>query len=178
MNMKQNVKENIQLRSIMYTDAQFLMELNNDDVIAKYVVGTPRKVTLEEQLKWMDNIRNEKNTIRFIVTNEGNPVGTVIVSNIDYHNLTANINIKLHQLSRGKGLGKKCIELTVAYCFEELHMKCLTAHVLSYNIASLTLFEHSGFKKEGVLRSRVVKNGKRENLVIFSILEEEYKKIK
>ena len=100
----------VSLRFVTFDDAAFLMELNNDLEIAKYVIGNPKQVTLQEQMLWMKNLRLETGTKRFIVEHEGKSVGTVIISNIDTSNLIANVNIKLHKNARGKGIGKQSIK--------------------------------------------------------------------
>lgn len=164
----------VRLRFVVLEDAAFLMELNNDLEIAKYVVGNPKQVSLQEQIRWMENLKFETRTKRFIVEYDGKSVGTVIISNIDESNLTANVNIKLHKAARGKGIGKQSIQLALKYCFEEIGMLCVTANVLSYNEASLALFRSCGFFEEGTLRSRVVKNGNRCDLISFSILREDF----
>lgn len=168
----------VSLRFIEDLDAIFLMELNNDLEIAQYVVGNPRQVTLQEQMKWMEKVTSETQTKRFIVEYDGVSVGTVIISNIDLANLTANVNIKLQSSARGKGIGKQSITLALKYCFESMGMFCITAHVLSFNRASLALFESCGFVKEGILRSRVIKNKERYDLVSFSITYSEFTQIK
>jgi diamine N-acetyltransferase len=149
-------------------DAALLMDLNNDPETAQYVVGNPRQVTLQEQIQWMERTKTETDTHRFIVEHSGAPVGTVIISSIDRANLTANVNIKLHRDARGKGIGKQSIMQALQYCFETLGLFCVTAHVLSYNTASLALFNSCGFVNEGILRSRVIKNHERCDLVSFS----------
>ena len=94
MNKNLNNDKKVELRPIRSSDAQFLMELNNNDEIEKYVVGTPKKVTLEEQKKWMELLKEEKSTVRFIVECNQKSIGMVIISDISYVNLTANVNIK------------------------------------------------------------------------------------
>lgn len=162
------------LRPVVISDAELLMELNNDPEIAKYVVGTPCVVTLTEQMQWMERIASERNVKRFVVEYSGLAIGTIIISEINYPNLTANLNIKLLKSARGKGIGKQSVKLALQYCFDCLEMSCITAHVLEYNKASLALFESCGFVREGVLRSRVIKQGKRFDLVSFSIIRGEF----
>ena len=164
----------IVLRDIEEKDAAFLMELNNDKDISKYVVGNPKIVTIQEQIKWMEQVKAEINTKRFIVEYKALPVGTVILSNIDDINLTANINIKMKKDAQGKGVGKQSVKLIVKYCFESLGLYCLTARVLCYNIASIALFNSCGFKKEGVLRSRVIKGNERYDIISFSLTRNDY----
>lgn len=167
---------NITLRFVEDSDAALLMELNNDPEIARCVVGTPRTVTLSQQLQWMENIKSETKTKRFIVEYDGESVGTVIISDIDLCNKVANVNIKIKSGLHGKGIGKRSIKLALAYCFDKLELFCVTAHVLSYNKASIALFEHCGFTNEGVLRSRVIKDKQRFDLFSFSMLRDEFQK--
>ena len=122
----------------------------------------------------MENIKTEVNCKRFIVEHNAIPVGTVIISNIDWSNLTASVGIKLHRTAQGKGIGKQCITMVVKYCFETLGLYCLTAQVLTYNKASLALFRSCGFINEGILRSRVIKENKRCDLAIFSMIRDEF----
>lgn len=169
--------DSLRLRSLEMSDAAFLMELNNDLEIARLVVGNPRQVTLEEQLRWMEGVKTETRVKRFIVECDGEAAGTVIISDIDAANLTANVNIKLHKNARGKGVGKRSVRLATKYCLESLGLYCLTAHVLAYNEASLALFASCGFVKEGVLRSRAIKNGERCDLVSFSITRDDFERL-
>lgn len=162
------------LRNVVKEDAIFLMELNNDLEIAKYVVGNPKQVNMEEQLQWMEKIKAEIQTKRFIIENHGIAVGTIIISDIDSINATANLNIKICREARAKGIGKKSIRAALQYCFESLNMFCVTARVLPYNNASVALFKSSGFVMEGILKSRVVKNGIRYDLLSFSITKDKF----
>ena len=177
MTKYQSITDNhyVLLRPINDSDASVLMELNNDPETAKYVVGTPKQVTFQEQLEWMKRIKSETQTKRFIIEYDKVAVGTIIISNIDLFNLTANINIKLLGTARGKGIGKQSIRLALQYCFLDLGVYCVTAHVLSFNKASLALFDRCGFYREGVLRSRVIKNNERCDLVSYSIIRSDFK---
>lgn len=164
----------ISIRDIQMDDACVLMKMNNNHQISKYVVGSPKRVNLDQQMKWMEQSKNEKNTKRFMVDYEQHPVGTIIISDINASNGTANMNVKLLPESWGKGIGTSSIKLALDYCFLEMKLECVTAHVLSYNSASLALFKKAGFVKEGILRSRILKDGDRCDLISFSILKKEY----
>ena len=62
------------------------------------------------------------------------------------------------------------------YAFNELRMHCLYAEVLTYNHVSQSLFEHCGFKKDGILRSRVYKYGAYQDMIAYSIIKDDVKK--
>lgn len=164
----------IQLRNIELDDARILMELNNNIEISSYVVGTPNIVTYDQQLKWMDSVKFEKNTVRWMITWNNITVGTIILSNIDKNNCVGNMNIKILPLYHGKGIAQKALKIACTQVFKQYEIYCITAHVLEYNLKSQKLFERVGFKKEGTLRGRVLKEGKRCNLIAYSLLKTEW----
>ena len=170
--MKNQVPE-VMLRPIQAEDAETLMELNNNTAVSEFVVGNPQKVTLEQQLRWMENLSNEKNTVRFMVEFENKAVGTIIVSSIDHANATGNMNIKLLPEYHGRGIAKIALQKACQIAFDELNIVCLTAHILSYNERSCALFKRVGFRIDGILRSRVIKNGARHDLIALSLLAQE-----
>lgn len=161
----------ILLKPISVEDAEVLMELNNSSEVAKYVVGNPVIVNLEQQLKWMNHLTTEKNTKRWMIICDGVSVGTIILSNIDLKNLVGNMNIKLLPTSQGKGIAKVALKEACKVAFDEVGLYCLTANILEYNIKSQRLFETLGFRKDGVLRSRVIKDKKRYDLITYSLLK-------
>lgn len=167
------IESNVRLRPICKEDATVLMELNNDKAISDFVVGNPKEVNLEQQMQWMANVVHETNTVRWMIDLCGKAVGTVILSSIDYSNATGNMNIKLLSLYQGRGIAKKALLLACDIAFDELDIFCLTANILSYNIKSYMLFKKVGFHEDGILRSRVVKNGERCDLITLSLLKAE-----
>lgn len=165
----------VKLRPICTEDADVLMELNNSKEIAFYVVGNPQTVNMEQQLAWMAGIAREKNTVRWMVDFDGSPVGTVMISGIDAANGVGNMNVKVLPAHQRKGVAKQALMMACNLAFEELKLECLTANILSYNTASYKLFQKIGFRQDGILRSRVVKNGERYDLLALSLLKTERK---
>lgn len=168
-------KESILLKPISVEDAEVLMELNNSSEVSKYVVGDPVIVDLNQQLKWMNSLSIEKNTKRWIINYNGISVGTIILSNIDLKNLVGNMNIKLLPTRQGLGIAKFALREACRIAFDEVGLYCLTANILDYNIKSQRLFETLGFHKDGVLRSRVIKDKERYDLFTYSLLKDDLK---
>ena len=163
----------IKLRPIRAEDAEVLMALNNDKQIADCVVGNPTVVTMEQQIKWIERLSEEKNIMRWTICFGDKAVGTIFLSGIDIVNSVGNVNIKILPSYQGKGIAKEALSMLCDIAFDELHLSCLTANVLSYNTKSKMLFENSGFQIDGILRSRVIKNEKRCDLIALSLLKEE-----
>ena len=168
------IDKDVTLRPIEICDADLLLAMNNDDELARFTVGNPRKVTMSEQVQWIKDTHNEKNTVRYMIEYQNMTVGTVFLSSINTECQTGNINIKIMKDARGKGIGTRAVVLMLRYVFIELNLYCITAHVLIDNMASRGMFIGLGFKEEGVLRCRAIKNGCHIDLVSYSLLRTEF----
>ena len=104
-----------------------------------------------------------------------NTIGTVILENIDEKNKKASVSIKIGTKElKNKGYGTETLKLILNYAFEELKLHRIYANVLEYNEPSRKLFVKCGFKVEGVQRQSIYKNKEFYDLIMFSILKEEY----
>ena len=73
-----------------------------------------------------------------------------------------------------KGYGSEARLLLLDFAFSERGFNRIWALILENNIASRRMFEKCGYKTEGVLRQSIYKNGKFQNQVIMSNLQEEF----
>lgn len=165
--------EKIKLRAIEAEDNTILLEMMNGPDIEHMIGGYSWPGSMADQMKWFSKLENNSSTLRCIIaTNENNKaIGTLILNEIDMKNGTGHIHIKISNSSeRGKGYGTDVINTVVKYAFSELRLNCIFANILSYNNASIRLFEKCGFKQDGLLRSRVFKQGKYIDLCYYSKL--------
>lgn len=77
----------------------------------------------------------------------------------------------------GKGLGTESRVLLLDFAFKERGFNRIWALILESNIGSIKMCERCGYKKEGLLRQSVYKNGKFQNQIIMSILSDEFYKM-
>lgn len=166
--------EKVILRAVEAEDAECLREMINSPDIEKMVVGWSFPVSIKNQADWINSIKNS-DSVRYVVDVKNKAVGLAIISNIDFKNSTANLNIKLSkECPKQCGIGSSAVSLMIKYCFDELNLNCITANILSYNIASQKTFEKCGFTKDGVLRKRIYKGGEYHDLCAYSLLKDEY----
>lgn len=165
------------LRAISLADSKLLMDLINDAETEKMLGGSSFPVSPEGQEKWIQSQIGRQNVLRCIVALKDNieaGLGAVILSDISYKNGVAQIHIKMDKENgRGKGYGTDALNTMVAYAFDELRLNCVYAEVLEYNQISQRLFEKCGFHRDGLLRSRVFKDGKYNDVISYSRLKEE-----
>ncbi|WP_313552418.1 GNAT family protein [Aerococcus sp.] len=163
-------------RAIEIEDLEVLLELINSPEIEPNVGGWSFPVSKENQQKWISNLPITDSTLRLMIIDAENnlSIGTVMLSNIDYKNGNAEIHLKLLSRIQGKGYGKESINRVLEYAFSELRLQCIFANVNEANSKSSNLFTKLNFKKEGILRNRIYKNGQYQNVVSFSIIKDEY----
>lgn len=73
-----------------------------------------------------------------------------------------------------KGYGSEARLLLLDFAFNERGFDRIWDLIRENNIASKRMCEKCGYKTEGVLRQSIYKNGKFQNQIIMSILQEEF----
>lgn len=166
--------ERVLLRAIEREDNALLLRLINDPDTERMLGGSSYPVSCQAQENWTEQQKNAANTLRCIIALREQPetgLGTVILSDIDQKNGTAQIHLKLDEPARGKGYGTDAVNALTAYAFDELRLQCLYADIVAYNLASEAMFKKCGYRLEGILRSRVFKNGSYVDLKSYSRLK-------
>lgn len=64
------------------------------------------------------------------------------------------------------------------FAFRELNLHRLQLITISYNERAINLYEKLGFKREGVYREAVFRDGKRYDMYLYGILDREWSQIK
>lgn len=172
------IGEKVVLRAIEKKDNDGLLKLINDPQVEKMLGGNSFPVSEFSQNKWYESANSSQNVLRCVIadkTDEDKFIGTVILSDIDYRNGSAQIHIKiLPGKFRGCGYGSDSVKTLVKYAFEEMRLNCVYADILVYNEPSKNMFLKCGFKLDGVLRGRVYKSGRFIDVNSYSILKDEF----
>jgi len=166
------IGEKVKLRAIELSDREVLLDIINDGQIEHLLGGWSFPVSELAQEEWIKAIKPNIHILRCMAIDkeENKVIGTVIVSDIDYKNGTAEIHIKLGASYHRKGYGTDIVKAIVKYAFEELRLHCICAHINEYNVASQKVFERCGFEKEGVMRDRIFKSDNYHSVFSYSIL--------
>jgi len=78
--------------------------------------------------------------------------------------------------SRGKGYGKEAIDILLNYGYNEMDFHRIQLNVLEFNDSAISLYEKSGFIKEGTYREFVLRDEKRYDLFLYGLLKNEWLK--
>lgn len=167
------------LRAIEEKDLPFLQDMINDPDIEHMTLGGCFPVSRDRQRRWFESYDQQKEFRCMIDVKNGATIGMVIVNEIDWKNRTAALGYKTKAApgARKHGNVDDAIMGALNFAFNEMDMACIYEIVLVYNLPSQRLAERCGFHKEGVLRSRIFKNGKRHDLFSYSLLKEEFNEV-
>lgn len=170
-----NIKgEQVLLRAIEPKDNPMLMDMINDGDTEYMLGGWSFPVSQKNQEDWTNNLKNDKGILRCVIEVNGEAVGVVMLTDIDYKNGNAEVHIKLSfNQVRGKGFGSDALKTIVHYAFSELRLKCIYARVSEHNSISRHMFKKCGFSEEGVMKCRLYKHGKYIDVISFSKINEE-----
>lgn len=168
------------LRAFELEDYLLINEWRNDISIQKMTGGDFRYVSSEMEKEWVrERIMNNHTDIYLaICTNDVNRkmIGYVSINNINH----------LHRTADGGGIvigdilyrdGFSLIEaflLVLSHVFDNLNINRYTGACLLEHSNSRLMMEMLGFQMEGVKRQAVYKNGVYHDMIVFSILREEY----
>ena len=167
---------NIHLTKIQEKDMEYIYKWLSDSEFLKYYdYYPPLPQSKKEVDKTFHYYENSGKSIVFAVRKENKTIGIAGFDDIIKANKVATLFIGLGDKNqRGKGYGTETMKLLLNYGFNELNLHRIQLNVLSFNEGAIALYSKLGFKKEGVLREFVLREGERYDLFYYGLLKEEW----
>jgi RimJ/RimL family protein N-acetyltransferase len=169
--------KNVNLRVMEKEDLPLFAEwLNNPEFFGRYF--SPLQRSGAEMEKMLEN--NPLEMKAFIIEKkDGTKIGLVSHFNmLAPYGKMQEIGYALVPSERGKGYCTEATQLMLDYLFLSKDIDRIQATTHVGNVASQKVLEKAGFKREGTLRKAIQSRGEWTDLVIFSILREEWKEPK
>ncbi|WP_392461538.1 GNAT family N-acetyltransferase [Streptococcus parasuis] len=166
------------LREIDREDMIIINSWRSSKELIDHLGATFRYINKEVDFKWFENyMQNRGTNIRCSILNEEEQVlGLVSLTNIDRMNQTAVFHIMIGDSThRDKGIGSYATNEILRHAFYDMNLNRVELTVLESNNRAIALYEKLGFKKEGIKRDAVYKNGEFVNMIFMAILKSEYK---
>lgn len=144
----------MRLRPYKKCDDKYLMTWFNDE--KKFQMWSAGDYTYpldyQQLQKHREKFEENENAWLFSMLDEdGKVVGHVAIKNVDYRKNTAYIGfIVVDPKQRGKGYGKKLVDLITKYIFEILKINQVTLYVYAKNPIAKKCYESVGFEEGGL----------------------------
>ncbi len=110
----------------------------------------------------------------WIVETEARRAGYVILRGLQGPDRCVELK-RINLAERGRGLGRETLRLLKRIVFENLGAHRLWLDVMAHNGAARHLYQSEGFVLEGAMREAHSTDGRYVDLLLMSILEDEYR---
>lgn len=170
-----------ELRELRKEDMIKINNWRNDKELINNLGAPFRYINLDVDYRWYDNyMQSRNNTIRCAIVeaeSENNILGLVSLTDIDSINQNAEFHIMIgDKNNRGKGIGYFATNEMLKHAFNNMNLNRIEIGVLESNSIAIKLYESAGFKREGIKRKFVYKNGKFIDMIMMAILKDEFPK--
>lgn len=163
---------NIKLREIERADLHLLNKWrNNYDLVSNLGAGF-RYLSQEIDERWFNDYLSQRDkNVRLAIEFEGQYVGNINLTQINYVNRSAEFSIMIGETSmRGKGIGMSASQQVLKHGFNDLGLHRIWLTCTENNEIAFHLYKKLGFEVEGVMRNAVYKDGCFKNLILMSVL--------
>tara|TARA_A100001388_G_C28555420_1_gene396926 strand:+ start:85 stop:633 length:549 start_codon:yes stop_codon:yes gene_type:complete len=169
----------IYLREIKAEDInqKYLSWMNNSNVNA-FLETRFVNQTLESLKDYWLRIKKDENSFWFAICTKDDDmhIGNIKIGPVNWIHKKGDLSLFIGDSKKwGKGYGYDSIILISKWSFKHLKLEKINAGIYESNAKSIKAFEKAGFKVEGILREEVKLNSKRENVLRYGLLKNEYK---
>lgn len=178
--MTLDITENVKLELISAKHAEGLFEAvdNNREHLSEFLpwVSQMRSVSdFEEYIYNCELLHEQKKEVSFVIRNEYKIVGRIGLNYINIQHKNAAIGYWLIKEAEGIGIITRSCEKLIHLGFTELNLHRIEIKAAVNNLKSQAIPKRLHFKKEGILRGAELVNGEFLDLVLFSLLREEWR---
>lgn len=156
-NHRANDIRKLALRALEPGDAALLYEVENDaeawddgDTVAPYSMHT-----LEEYARSYraDPFADRQLRLIAVDTESGEPAGIADLYGISRRNMNAYAAVYILPRMRGRGIGRRVVELLTGYASRRLGLTSVAARIRVSNTVSRRLFASCGYREAGMMRA-------------------------
>lgn len=133
----------------------------------------------KEYEKLEKEIREEKNIFYFTIRarEDDRLIGKALLNHVEWANGHGWIQLGIGAAEdRRKGFGTQALSILLRFAFAEVNLFRVSARVPEYNEGALALLKKFGFVEEVRRRQAVERDGRRWDLLVFGLLNEEWQK--
>lgn len=148
--------------------------LRNQPEVRRFMY-TSHEISEAEHARWLDQLKSNSRHAVFGVISDDQLIGAVSLSEINALQRTANWAFYLDARVQGKGIGSQVEFWLLDYAFGPAQLEKLNCEVLEVNSAVIKMHQRFGFVLEGVRRQNAMYEGKRVDVVLLGITQEEWR---
>jgi RimJ/RimL family protein N-acetyltransferase len=163
----------VTIRRARADDAEFLYALVTDEETKPYLGRAAE--TREDVLAEIARSEREPRAYgRFVIEEEGERVGTVgFTLESERHRIAEVGRFAIHPDFRGRRIGDEAARVFQRHMLLDLGFHRIELQIYAFNERAVAHAERSGFVREGVKRRAYFRDGRWQDAVLFSLLDDE-----
>ena len=134
-------------------DLPVIVDIYNSTIASREVTADTAPITVESREAWFNDHTPDRRPLWVIHDAEDKSEDPEVLGWLSYSNFygrpaysgTAEVSIYIAESARGKGLGRYCLELAIAFA-PEVKVHTLLGFIFGHNQPSLALFRKYGFE--------------------------------
>jgi len=167
--------EKIKLVTLEKEDLEKSRSWANNMNLQKKILRVLPVTQSDEELWYQEILRNSSKIVFAIKTFNDEHIGNTGFYYIDWIHRRAEFWILIGEENfLRRGIGSEVLSLMLIYGFHHLNLNRIYLYVGSDNIEAVDLYKKLGFVKEGILKSHYYIENKYIDVIIMSILRENY----
>ena len=171
------IGDNIYLRPLDMEDIDSFVLWLNDEEVRQYLMRMSPLNKIREK-DFMENLYNDDRNVVLGITLKENDqlIGNTALNKISIPYRQASLGIVIgDKACWSKGYGTEALNLMLGHGFDQLNLHRIFLTVLSFNARAIRAYEKAGFRREGVFREHMYRNGKYHDVYYMGILENEWR---
>ena len=133
-------------------DLPLIVDIYNSTVASREVTADTEPVSVASRQQWFDDHNPERRPLWVIHAADDTATQPDVLGWMSYSNFygrpaysgTAELSIYIAESSRGKGIGRYCLEQAIAFA-PRIAVHTLLGFIFGHNVPSLALFKKFGF---------------------------------
>ena len=175
--------EHVALRGLEVEDAAEILRHFNDMEVRRFLTSS-LPVSKEEEERWIRSTwERRRSGTDYVFSIEYKKtrklIGTCGLHRVNSIHRSAELGIAIwNKQYWGQGLGTEALHLLLEYGFNILNLHRIYLTVLDFNVRAQRAYEKVGFRRVGRHRQAMFRDGAYHDLLIYDLLEEEYRKLR
>ncbi len=175
------ITERLKLRPFEAADAEEVNRHAGERIIAANLLSIPYPYSLEMAVEWIETHESafaKGESVNFAITplDTGVLVGAIGLS-LQLEHDRAEIGYWIGHPHWNQGYASEAARMVIDFGFERWDLERILAQHFAYNPASGKVMTKSGMQYEGCLRHHIKKWGEYQDLLVYSILRQEWEQI-
>ena len=171
--------QRVRLTALAQEDLKSVARWYQDAGFLRLMDAVPARPKTENELQaWMASAHKAKDGFLFAIrkVDADQLLGFVELDGILWNQQNGWLGIAIGERADwDQGMGQEAMELALRFIFDELNLHRISLSVFAYNERAIALYEKLGFRREGVQREALYRDGQRYDMIWYGLLCREWR---